>query len=139
MGWPVTGWPATLLKKRLWHRCFPVNSAKILRTSFSHNTSRRLLLDSPHQMTLRSHLKKSRISWNCPKVSKMCKKPEGLGVKHPFFFHFGPFFWVFRLFYNYRRTNSFFFFGLYTGLILELPLDRYAAKTISYLVKCYLR
>ena len=26
--------PATLLKKRLWHRCFPVNFAKILRTSF---------------------------------------------------------------------------------------------------------
>ena len=26
--------PATLLKKRLWHRCFPVNIAKFLRTSF---------------------------------------------------------------------------------------------------------
>ena len=24
--------PSTLLKKRLWHRCFPVNFAKILRT-----------------------------------------------------------------------------------------------------------
>ena len=24
--------PATLLKKRLWHRCFPVNFAKLLRT-----------------------------------------------------------------------------------------------------------
>ena len=37
--------PATLLKKRLWHRCFPVNFAKFLRTSFSQNTSRRLLLN----------------------------------------------------------------------------------------------
>ena len=27
--------PATLIKKRLWHRCFPVNFAKFLRTSFS--------------------------------------------------------------------------------------------------------
>ena len=27
--------PATLLKKRLWHRCFPVNFAKVLRTAFS--------------------------------------------------------------------------------------------------------
>ena len=27
--------PATLLKKRLWHRCFPVNSVKFLRTPFS--------------------------------------------------------------------------------------------------------
>ena len=26
--------PATLLKKRLWHRCFPVNFAKFLRTLF---------------------------------------------------------------------------------------------------------
>ena len=26
--------PATLLKKRLWHRCFPVNFDKFLRTPF---------------------------------------------------------------------------------------------------------
>ena len=26
--------PATLLKKRLWHRCFPVNITKFLRTFF---------------------------------------------------------------------------------------------------------
>ena len=31
--------PATLLKKRLWHRCFPVNFAKFLRTPFLQNTS----------------------------------------------------------------------------------------------------
>ena len=37
--------PATLLKRRLWHRCFPVNFVKFLRTSFLHNTSERLLLD----------------------------------------------------------------------------------------------
>ena len=35
----------TLLKKRLWHRCFPVNFAKFLRTPFLQNTSRRLFLD----------------------------------------------------------------------------------------------
>ena len=28
------GWPATLLKNRLWHRCFPVNFTKFLRTPF---------------------------------------------------------------------------------------------------------
>ena len=27
-------WPATLLKKRIWHKCFPVNFAKFLRTRF---------------------------------------------------------------------------------------------------------
>ena len=42
---PVLGLrPATLLKKRLWHRCFPVNFAKFLRTPFLQTTSRRLLL-----------------------------------------------------------------------------------------------
>ena len=38
--------PATLLKKRLWHLCFPVNLAKFLRTSFLQNTSGRLLLEN---------------------------------------------------------------------------------------------
>ena len=38
--------PATLLKKRLWHRCFPVNFVKFLRTPFLQNTSGRLLLNS---------------------------------------------------------------------------------------------
>ena len=31
--------PATLLKKRLWHRRFPVNFVKFLRTPFLQNTS----------------------------------------------------------------------------------------------------
>ena len=36
--------PATLLKKRFWHRCFPVNFAKFRRASFLQNTSGQLLL-----------------------------------------------------------------------------------------------
>ena len=36
--------PATLLKKRLWNRCFPVNFAKFLRTSFLKENVRWLLL-----------------------------------------------------------------------------------------------
>ena len=32
------------IKKRLWHRCCPLNFAKCLRTTFSQNTSGRLLL-----------------------------------------------------------------------------------------------
>ena len=32
--------PATLSKKRLWHRCFPVIVSKFLRTSFLQNISR---------------------------------------------------------------------------------------------------
>ena len=38
--------PATLLNKRLWHRCFPVNFTIFLRTPFLKNNSRRLLLNS---------------------------------------------------------------------------------------------
>ena len=37
--------PVTLLKKRLWHRCFPVNFAKFLRTPFLTEHFRWLLLD----------------------------------------------------------------------------------------------
>ena len=37
--------PATLLKKRLWLRCFPVNFATFLRRPFLQSTSRRLLLN----------------------------------------------------------------------------------------------
>ena len=30
----LQAWLATLFKKRLWHRCFPVNFVKFLRTPF---------------------------------------------------------------------------------------------------------
>ena len=36
--------PATLLKMRLWHRCFLVNFVKFLITPFSQNTFGRLFL-----------------------------------------------------------------------------------------------
>ena len=36
--------PATLLKYRLWHRCFPVDFGKFLRTPFLQNTSWWVLL-----------------------------------------------------------------------------------------------
>ena len=34
----VAGWRLQLLKKSLWHRCFPMNFAKFLRTTFLQNT-----------------------------------------------------------------------------------------------------
>ena len=49
-------WSATLLKKRLWHRCFLVKLAKFLRTSILKNMCKRLLL---HQSTLK-HVKVSK-------------------------------------------------------------------------------
>ena len=36
---------ATILKKRLWHRCFPVNFAKFLRTPLLQNATGQLLLN----------------------------------------------------------------------------------------------
>ena len=41
----VVGSGCNFIKKRLWHRCFPVNFAKFLRTPFLQNTSGRLLLN----------------------------------------------------------------------------------------------
>ena len=43
---PEFQWPATLLKKRLWHRCFAVNFANFLRTPSLHNTSDDCFLNS---------------------------------------------------------------------------------------------
>ena len=41
--------PATLLKKRLWHRCLPVNFGKFLRTPFLIEQLWWLLLSSHHK------------------------------------------------------------------------------------------
>ena len=41
--------PATLFKKRLWHRCFPLNFWKFLKIPFLQNTSGRLLLNLANQ------------------------------------------------------------------------------------------
>ena len=38
---------ATLLKKRLWHRCFSVNFVKFQRTPFLQKSSGRLLMNKP--------------------------------------------------------------------------------------------
>ena len=42
--------PATLLKKRLRHTCFPVNFTKFLRTHFLQDTSKGLLLFGTHPL-----------------------------------------------------------------------------------------
>ena len=40
--------PATLLKKRLWHRCFPVNFSKFLGATFLTEHLRWLFLECAH-------------------------------------------------------------------------------------------
>ena len=44
--------PATLSKKRLWRRCFPVNFVKFLKTTFLQNTSGGLLLQDRKERRL---------------------------------------------------------------------------------------
>ena len=51
--------PATFLKKRFWHRCFPVNFAKFSRTRLLQNPSGRLLLN--HNITFRFHSSKYKM------------------------------------------------------------------------------
>ena len=51
--------PATLLKKKLWHRCFPVNFVKFLRTPFLQNTSGRMLLTICTNFLIRLNLLKN--------------------------------------------------------------------------------
>ena len=48
--------PATLLKKRLWYRCFPVNFTKFLSTPFLQNISERLLLGKPLGLHFFDHI-----------------------------------------------------------------------------------
>ena len=56
--------PATSLKKRLWHRCFPVNFEKFLRVHFWQNTSGWLLLKSPVPVSEESTLFLLALRWN---------------------------------------------------------------------------
>ena len=48
--------PATLLKKRLWYRCFPVNFAKFLRKSFFIEHLRWLLLNLLSRLWLKTSI-----------------------------------------------------------------------------------
>ena len=62
--------PATLLKKRVWHSCFPLNFEKFLRTLFSQNTSGGLLLLLEFFFlkafaTLRHYKEKWKLRENC--------------------------------------------------------------------------
>ena len=55
--------PSTLFKKSLWHRCFPVNFEKFLKTPFLQNTSGRLFLTFEGSLNL-TNLKLGWINHN---------------------------------------------------------------------------
>ena len=56
---------ATLLKKRLWYRCFLVNFVKFLRTPFLQNTSGRLLLENLCEISIQDN-PTLQYSWKSP-------------------------------------------------------------------------
>ena len=60
--------PTTLLKKRLWHRYFPVKFAKFHRTTFIQNSSTQLLLFISFQI--------------CRTLLKTCNRQSHKMVKH---------------------------------------------------------
>ena len=57
---------ATLLKRRLWHRCFSVNFEKFLRARFLQSTSERLLLNmvNVNEMDYGRWNELKEIKWN---------------------------------------------------------------------------
>ena len=85
--------PATLLKKRLWHRCFPVNFVKFLRTPFLHNASGQLLLKvtSLAHLTVLERDSSTGISpwilWNFLE-SFFCRTPPSNHFSHDIVFFF---------------------------------------------------
>ena len=60
--------PPTLLKNRLWHRCFPVNCAKFLRTPFLHNASGGCLSDV-YVIMKPNNFSSSKTFWICKSVT----------------------------------------------------------------------
>ena len=58
------------VKKRLWHKHFPVNLVKFLRTPFLQNTSGRLLLLLAFQKQPPEVLYEKRCSWKFLKIRR---------------------------------------------------------------------
>ena len=86
--------PATLLKKRLWQRCFPVNFEKFLRTSFLY--SGRLLVIVIKSDKILSIKKKRKIKIQVTYKTQLCAAKnksltsqtpdEVLGIIHSVFY-----------------------------------------------------
>ena len=66
---------ATLLKKRLWHRCFSVKFVRFLKTPFFQNTSGRLLLHAEQKQPFTGVLIK-RCSENMQQIYRKTPMPK---------------------------------------------------------------
>ena len=72
------------IKKRLWHRCFPVNFAKFLRTIFLQNTSGRLIRSSslPVSFLTSQCLDSPLLQCSCYSEFHWIKKVNGVPLIH---------------------------------------------------------
>ena len=73
--------PATLLKEKLWRKCFPVNSANLLRTPLLQSTSSRLLLKKKEKTKIFSFMK-CKVYFSCFKQ----KQPKEVFYKSKIIF-----------------------------------------------------
>ena len=83
--------PSTLLKKRLWHRCFPVNFVKFLRTPFLTQHLRWLLLNqcnakllpplSKHAIQIWLENYQTKHFWKLYTVLMICKKQQAWSLE----------------------------------------------------------
>ena len=69
--------PATLIKKRLWHRCFPVNFAKYLRTRF---------LKKHFWVTTSEYLMHFNVMSQIFKIREYTIKEKNNFLKHPTYY-----------------------------------------------------
>ena len=75
--------PATLLKKRLCHRCFPVNFAKFLRTPFLTEHLWWLLpvtANSNSKMPISLDMKRKKVKNQCLSLQLFSRKFKAIGV-----------------------------------------------------------
>ena len=97
-------WPATLLKKRLWHRCLPENFVKFLRTPFSQNTSGQL-----HLYFTKKEAKWN--TWNSKILREEVKKNKKFSYRYDILTRsyavcFWIIFYIFRLDYATLATKN---------------------------------
>ena len=71
--------PATLLKKRLWHRCFPVKFVRFSRTPFLQNTTGQLLLEKYIMVPLWCTV--SRLHNHCEPLRRLTFNTEVYTIK----------------------------------------------------------
>ena len=92
--------PATLLKKRLWHRCFLVNFVKFLRASFLQNISGRLLLCQTVLKTLSNIYDRCRVLNTPSEFMYLC-----IYVEEPVALFSCAFVWHLALFNSFKTKS----------------------------------